>query len=58
MIYRVIMKVNFYERLFDFADMEEASIFATAILTHQIVSEDHKKVDTYVTIKVMTKEED
>ena len=53
MIYRVCMKISYYERCFDFDDMEMTSIFATNILMHQVPSEDHPKKEMYVTIQVI-----
>ena len=36
MIYRLILKIDYIERAFDFDDFEDVSQFADTILTHDI----------------------
>ena len=57
MIYRVILKVGYYERWFDFNDRNEAGRFAETILNHDTPDEDHPDRDAYVTIRVMRSED-
>ena len=58
MIYRVILKVGYCERWFDFSDRNEAGRFAETILNHDVPDEDHPDRDAYVTIRVMRPEEE
>lgn len=53
MIYRVVLKVSYYERWFDFEDIMNAADFAQAVLYHEVPSEDHKSVATEVIIKAI-----
>lgn len=48
--YRVIMKVGYYERWFEFNDSMEAVAFAGQALNHSVVNEDTKE-----TVSVMVK---
>ena len=54
-IYRVVFKVGYYERWFDFDNATDATFFATLILNHETSSEDHKKREGEVIIKVVDK---
>lgn len=56
MIYRVMIKISYYERYFDFEEAQEAVSFAETILARSVISEDCKQKPTYVNISVMTKE--
>lgn len=53
MIYRVIVKLSYYENWYDFHSIEEAGRFAETVLTHAVPNEDREKNPTYVTMKVM-----
>ena len=52
MIYRIILKVSYYEVHFDFASAEEATKFAETALIHMVSSEDAKKA-SYILMKVI-----
>lgn len=56
MIFRVVVKVSYYETWFEFESMEEAGTFAKTVLTHQVDSEDAAK-SLSVRIDVMVKGE-
>jgi hypothetical protein len=56
MIYRVILKVSYYERWFEFESAKEAADFAEIILRHSVVNEDNTEKPMYVTIRVVDKE--
>ena len=43
MIYRVIIKVGYYEAYFEFNESEKACEFATTALAHMTSNEDTKK---------------
>lgn len=53
MIYRVVLKISYYENWYDFTSLAEAGAFAEAVLTHAVQNEDMEKTPTYVTMKVM-----
>lgn len=53
MIYRVIVRMSYYENWYDFGTMEDAGAFARTILTHAVPNEDMEKKPVYVTINVM-----
>ena len=53
MIYRVILKVMYYEKWFDFDDVKKAAEFAQTILHYEVPSEDHKVVATEVIMKAI-----
>lgn len=40
MIFRVVIKVGYYETWYEFESMGEAGAFAQTVLTHQVDSED------------------
>lgn len=56
MIYRIVLKVGYYERYFDFVDGKEALAFAETILRRSVISEDCKKTPTFVNVSIMTRE--
>lgn len=56
MIYRVILKVGYYENWFDFDTIGDAGIFAKSVLMHNVPNEDRKTELLYVTIKVIDAE--
>lgn len=43
MIYRVILKVSYYEAFYDFQDIQSAADFVVIALSHQTANEDTKK---------------
>lgn len=43
MIYRVILKVSYYEAFYDFQDIQSAADFVVLALSHQTTNEDTKK---------------
>lgn len=43
MIYRVIIKISYNEAWFDFETAEEATIFASQALIHNVENEDSRK---------------
>ena len=43
LIYRVVLKVKYYEAHFDFETAEDAAAFARVALTHMVASEDTEK---------------
>lgn len=51
-MYRVTIKISYYEAWFEFEDLNEAGEFAKTILAHQIENEDTKK-KTQVNISVI-----
>lgn len=51
--YRVVLKIGYYERWFEFDDVKKAAEFAETVLMHQVPSEDHKLETVSVTIKVV-----
>ena len=52
MIYRVIMKVGYYEAWYDFDDAETACSFAQLMLTHQTPNDDTRK-EKHIELKVI-----
>lgn len=55
-VYRVQLKVSYYEKWFEFDTVQEAGEFAEIILSKQAVNEDHKEKPIYVNIKLVDKE--
>lgn len=55
MIYRVILRVGYYEAYFDFVEAVEAVSFAQNALVHMVPSEDTKK-KYYVTMQIVNPE--
>lgn len=53
MIYRVILKIGYYENWFDFDNINEAAVFAKTVLIHQTVNEDRKVLRSEVVMKVI-----
>lgn len=53
MIYRVILKISYYENWFDFDNVTEAAKFAETVLEHQKTSEDRKILRAEVVLKVV-----
>lgn len=43
MIYRVILKISYYEAWFDFDNVEEAAGFVAIAMAHQVENEDTQK---------------
>lgn len=60
--YRVILRIGYYEAVYEFDTVEEAGGFASTALLHQIPSEDNRSAPAYVTIRAVNiekeKEED
>ena len=56
MIYRIILKVGYYERWFDFETVNAAANFGQAILEHESPNEDHKETLTSITMQMIKKE--
>lgn len=56
MIFRVILKIGYYENWFDFDNLEDAGIFAEAALSHCVPNEDRKTAPTFVAINMIDKE--
>ena len=56
MIYRVILKVGYYENWFDFDTIAEAGGFAKSVLVHSVPNEDRKTQPAFVTIEVVNPE--
>lgn len=54
-VYRVQLKVSYYEKWFEFYTAQEAGEFAETILMHQVTNEDHKEKPIYVNIKLVDK---
>ena len=42
-IYRVIIRINWYDAFFEFDDMEKACSFANSALTHMVDSKDTQR---------------
>lgn len=55
MIYRVILKVSYYQAHFDFDNIESAGDFAKTILTHQVDTDDCKKPAS-ISLKIINPE--
>lgn len=53
MRYRVVMKVSYHERYFDFDDANDALAFAEMIVEHDVTSEDHAEKTTEVAVYVI-----
>lgn len=53
MIYRVVLKISYYENWFDFDNVEDAGRFAETVLMHQTVSEDRKVLRSEVIMKIV-----
>lgn len=53
MIYRVILKIGYYENWFDFDSINEAAVFAKTILIHQTLNEDRKVLMSEVKMMVI-----
>lgn len=54
-MYRITIKISYYEAWFEFEDLNEAGEFAKTILSHQVENEDVKK-KTHVNISVVAYE--
>lgn len=54
-VYRVKLKIGYYERWFEFETSEDAIGFAEAILVHQVPAEDHDGKQISATIEVINK---
>lgn len=50
--YRVILKVGYYESLYEFENAEDAAKFATSALQHMVSTEDTDK-RTFVNMQVV-----
>ncbi len=53
-IYRVAIKISYYEAWFEFEDLDDAGEFAKMILTHQVENDDTKK-KTQVNIRAIVR---
>lgn len=53
MIYRVILKIGYYENWFDFDSVNEAAAFAKTILIYQTLNEDRKVLMSEVKMMVI-----
>lgn len=53
MIYRVILKIGYYENWFDFDDITDAAKFAETVLEHQRANEDRKILRAEIVLKVI-----
>lgn len=53
-IYRIAIKISYYEALFEFEDLDDAGEFAKMILTHQVENDDTKK-KTHVSIRTIVR---
>lgn len=51
-IYRVAIKISYYEAWFEFEDLDDAGAFAKMILTHQVENDETKK-KTQVNIRAI-----
>lgn len=51
-MYRVAIKISYYEAWFEFEDLDDAGEFAKMILTHQVENDDTKK-KTQVNIRAI-----
>jgi len=54
-LYRVILKVGYYESWFEFTNSLDAMDFATAAMKHMVSNEDTKR-KTYITVHVVNKD--
>lgn len=53
MIYRVILKIGYYENWFDFDDVNDAAKFAETVLEHQRANEDRKILRAEIVLKII-----
>lgn len=56
-IYRVVIKVGYYEAFFDFDSVNEACEFTRTAVVHSVENEDSKR-PTSLTIKVINPEQE
>lgn len=56
--YRVILKIGYYEAVYEFDTAEEAGWFASTALMHQIPSEDNRSTPAFVTMKAVDVEKE
>lgn len=56
MIYRVILKIGYYENWFDFTTGDEAIEFASSALNHHSPNEDRSELLT-IELQIMKKKE-
>lgn len=57
-VYRVMLKIGYYERWFEFKDSLEAFSFAGTALNHSVKSEDNEKMVKVVVELVDQEQED
>lgn len=58
MKYRVILKVGYYERWFEFDTVDSAAYFAKDLLSANVPNEDHPEIIAAVSIVVIKKEDE